>query len=207
MKKIIYIDESGTGGEKSKDQHLVLTACIIDDKDYDKIKRIIKKTRTLPKFRKKITHLSELKFSNSNPEIREHIFKKLNKFNIKVHVIYINNKKTYPRIHEKGGIPNIYNMLIRNLIGNIIEPLEIPFEIILDRCLSKFQIIQFQKYINQYFKGVEIFHKDSQEEPLLQVVDFLCGAFGYKFNSGKEDCDRYINIIKDITPKPPRKFY
>ncbi|MCA9496333.1 MAG: DUF3800 domain-containing protein [Nanoarchaeota archaeon] len=206
MKKIIYIDESGTGGRNSKNPYFVLTACIIDDKDYDKIKRIIKKTRTSPKFRKKISHLPELKFSNTNPEIREHIFNQLIKFNIEVHTIYIDNKKTYSRIHENGGIPNIYNRLVINLLGDIIESLEIPFEIILDRCLSKSQIEKFQKDINQYFKGPEIIHKNSEEEPLLQIVDFLCGAFGYKFNSNREDNNRYVNIIKNIIVKE-RKFY
>ncbi len=207
MKKIIYIDESGAGGENSKDSYLVLTACVINDVDYDKIKRIIKKTKSLPKFRNKIVNLPEVKFSNTNPEVRDHIYEKLIQYQIEVYVIYIDNKNTYKRIHKNGGIPLVYNMLVRNLLGDIITDMEEPFEIIMDRCFSKSQIKEFQEYVNEYFKGPNVLHKDSQEEPLLQIADFLCGAFGYKFNSGRKDQDRYTNKIKPIIAKEPRRFY
>ena len=94
MKRIIYIDESGTGGQNSKEEYLILIALVIDDFDYDRLKRVIKKTRMSSKFRNKIVNLSELKFSNTNPEIRDYIFDKLIQYNIEVHVIYIDNKNS-----------------------------------------------------------------------------------------------------------------
>ena len=77
----------------------------------------------------------------------------------------------------------------------------------MDRCFNKVQIKEFQEYVNEYFKGPEVLHKDSKEEPLLQLADFVCGAFGYKFNSKREDCNRYVDKIKIKLTREPIRFY
>ena len=42
-------------------------------------------------------------------------------------------------------------------------------------------------------------YKDSQQDPGIQITDFVCGAFGYKYNTRKlgTDASHYVNLFKE----------
>ena len=77
--------------------------------------------------------------------------------------------------------------------------------ICLDRAMSLSQRENFESYIKTEFlsifnrlPNVKIIHENSKENPALQALDFICGAFGYKYNTAKlkDDAELYTNIIK-----------
>ena len=72
--------------------------------------------------------------------------------------------------------------------------------------MSKKQRDNFEQYIKTEFLSIfkvipelNIIHENSQDDEGLQVVDFVCGAFGYKYNTAnlKGDFQRYVDIFKD----------
>ncbi len=71
--------------------------------------------------------------------------------------------------------------------------------------MSPLQRKNFENYIQTefYYKfnelpTIEIKHENSNGNEALQVIDFICGAFGYKYNTRelKDDAKRYTDIIK-----------
>ena len=50
--------------------------------------------------------------------------------------------------------------------------------------------------IFSYLPDVEIRHENSLDSFGLQIVDFIAGAFGYKYNESKDNL-KYIILIKE----------
>jgi len=64
----------------------------------------------------------------------------------------------------------------------------------------------FENYIKTEFLSifqkipkVKIAHESSTQNECLQVLDFICGAFGYKYNTAKqqEGAGYYTSLIKN----------
>ena len=62
----------------------------------------------------------------------------------------------------------------------------------------------FENYVKTEFlsifnklPNVVITHENSEQNPCLQVLDFACGAFGYKYNTKRlgEDSEIYTRLI------------
>lgn len=71
--------------------------------------------------------------------------------------------------------------------------------------MSKTQVENFESYIKTEFFSIfqeipilDIIHESSQNNGGIQVADFICGAFGYKYNTAKlkGDCEQYTKIIQ-----------
>ncbi|MDP3026280.1 MAG: hypothetical protein Q8N63_01120, partial [Nanoarchaeota archaeon] len=78
--------------------------------------------------------------------------------------------------------------------------------ICLDRCMSISQRENFENYIKTEFFAIfqkipkiSISHESSIQNECLQVLDFICGAFGYKYNTARLDsnAEYYTDLIKN----------
>ncbi len=202
MKSYIYIDESGNLGMNDKNNYFIISALKIpNDKELIKAKRILKKIR-----QRKLKNCPELKFSNTPYKIRKEILMKISQLNVEVHSVIINKKFTKNVLHQK--LPTLYSFLIKILLEKTLNTIENKeLRIILDRCMNKSQRDNFETYVNTEFlelfselPKVIIEHNNSENEGCLQLVDFVSGAFGYKYNYKKlnDSCEEYTDLFRNI---------
>ena len=199
----LYIDESGDLGFSGTGSEYFVITCIRikDEKTNVLYKGIIKEVRQAV-LKKKSKKLSELKFSNSSLLIRERFLTRAAKLDIEVFSLII--KKEFTQQKLKDNLPILYSYLIRVIIDRAVTPSN-DIHICLDKCMSTSQMENFQTYIQTefYFRFKEvpklkIIHENSNCNEALQVTDFICGAFGYKYNTAhvKGDFEHYTNLIK-----------
>ncbi|MEM2131340.1 MAG: DUF3800 domain-containing protein [Candidatus Woesearchaeota archaeon] len=200
----IYLDESGDLGFSERgSKYFILTCVKIDDEKTNILfKRIPKEIRERA-LKKRILKQSELKFSNSTVLIRKRFLTRAAMLNISVYSLIIDKKFTQEKLKE--NLPILYNYLIKILLENVITPKN-KIEICLDKCMSTNQRNNFENYVKteffskfKLFPDLKITHEDSKCNPALQVIDFICGAFGYKYNTAKlmGNCEYYTDIIKN----------
>ena len=82
--------------------------------------------------------------------------------------------------------------------------------------MSPTQRDNFESYIKTEFlfrfkevPNLSIIHENSDSNEALQVIDFICGAFGYKYNHAKlkGDFEHYTNIIKGKIKEERKDFF
>lgn len=199
----MYIDESGDLGLGKRGSKNFIITCvkISDDKTNDKFRRISKKIRQR-KLKKRMKRSCELKFSNCDNTIRQRFLNHAVKLDLEVYTICI--PKEYMNHDLRDNLPVLYNYLIKILLEKIVIDLDRSkqLHIILDKTMSRSQRDNFESYIKTQFFSVFqtlpdliIEHKSSQLDEGLHVIDFICGAFGYKYNSGKSDNTKYTEIL------------
>lgn len=202
----LYIDESGDlGFGKHGSSYFVLTCIKIDDERvHQSFCRIPKKVRQR-KLSKKHKRLAELKFSNSSDAIRNDFLRRVAALDVEIYAVVIPKEKTNNEL--QNNLPILYNYLIKILLEK--PPTRIKSDlhlmICLDRAMSLWQRQNFEAYVKTEFLSiirklpkVEILHENSQQNPCLQVADFVCGAFGYKYNTAQlqAGAEKYLNIVK-----------
>jgi len=203
----LYIDESGDLGFGNNASEYFIIACvkINDDKTNYCFKRIVKKVRQR-KLSKKFKNKSELKFSNSSDLIRTEFLKRAAKLDIEIYSLII--KKEYTNKDLRDNLPILYNYLINILLEKPLTKINNNSNliIILDKCMSPPQRINFEMYTKTKFLSVfnkipslTLTHDNSNSNEGLQVVDFISGAFGFKYNTTgmKGNFNNYTNIIKN----------
>ena len=200
----IFIDESGDlGFSRRGSRYFVLTAVAIDDQEtLKRFQRIPKKIRQR-KLKKRLRKESELKFSNSSTVIREQFLRRASKLPIKVYAVIIKKEYTEKRLRDNLDI--LYNYLLKILLEKALAGMgNRRLTICLDKCMSPKQRENFEQYIKTEFvylfeklPEVRITHEVSDNNPGLQVTDFICGAFGYKYNTTNlgEGSDQFTSII------------
>ena len=203
----IYIDESGDLGFGKKGSKYFIVSCVVIDNEKTRIKfeRIPKKIRQRT-LKKKMKKQAELKFSNSSIRVRKEFLEKASKLDIKIYSVIIKKELAKKQLRENLSI--LYNYLLKILFEKSLKKINQKQKLIifLDKCMSPAQRENFENYIKTeffyYFKKmpeVKINHELSHSIPGLQVVDFICGAYGYKYNTAKlkGDYDHYVKIIKN----------
>jgi len=202
---IIYVDESGDMGMSNGSDYFIITAVKMEECDNTKYCRIPKEIRQKG-LKKKTKKIAELKFSNSSVLIREMFLKRIANINLNVYSLIINKELTQQKL--KDNLPILYNYLIKILLEKVLVDIDKShkLKICLDKCMSPNQKMNFENYLKTEFfslfnviPDVEIVHEISYNDQGLLVTDFICGSFGYKYNTAKlkGDCDCYTNIIKD----------
>ena len=202
----IYLDESGdlVFGKRGRPYFVITCVKIDDEKVNEEFCRIPKKVRQQKL--KKHQKIGELKFSNSNDQIREAFLKRAAKLPLEIYSVVVSKEKTNHELQR--NLPILYNYLIKILLEAPLFRIKnkLHLMICLDRAMSRSQRENFETYIKTQFLSifqqlpkVEIRHESSEYNSCLQVIDFICGAFGYKYNTKhqKDDCERYVEIIKD----------
>jgi len=215
--KYIYIDESGDLGfsEKSSRYFIIACAVIDDDKTHIQFKRIPKKVK-IKKIDKKTRKNAEIKFSNSSPHIRKFFLEAANRLPIRIYALILNKKHARQKI--VSNIPVLYNYLIGVLLENASydQLMKGKLTICLDRCMSRDQIGNFEMYAKteflkkfNNFPDFSITHESSSSNECLQVVDFICSAFGYKYNRMglRKGCDEYTKIFQGKIALEYRDFF
>jgi Protein of unknown function (DUF3800) len=205
----VYIDESGDLGFTERGSDYFVIACVkVDDDETNKnLQRIPKKIRQR-KLRKKYHKCPELKFSNSSSLIREQFLSRAARLNIEVYSVII--KKEYTQEKLRNNLPILYNYILKILLEKPLSRIgkNNSLTVFLDKCMSKTQVENFENYVKTEFlsifqeiPNVEIIHESSQNNGGIQVADFICGAFGYKYNTAKlkNDYNRYTDIVQPRT--------
>ena len=203
----LYLDESGDLGFGDGGSKYFIISCVKldDEKSRNQIRRIPKKIRQR-KLSKKHQKSPELKFTNSSKLIREQFLNRAAKLDIEIYSLVIQKEFTQNKLRD--NLPVLYNYLLKILLEKPLNRLgkDGLLNICLDKCMSKSQCENFESYIKTEFLSifkeipqVKIVHESSQNNSCLQVIDFICGAFGYKYNTRnlKGDHDHYTNLIKD----------
>jgi hypothetical protein len=167
--------------------------------------RIPKKIRTR-KLKKKLKGTPELKFSNTTDTIRAAFLKAAAKPDIDIFCIAVRKNSIPKALRENPQV--LYNYFAKQLLEEAFSSLDKSRKLLvcIDRCMSASQTKAFEQYIQTEFYAtfreipeVRIVHEDSKCSPALQVVDFICGAFGYKYNVKKlgEGCEKFTGIIRN----------
>lgn len=205
----LYIDESGDlGFGKSGSDFFIITCVKINDEKMDfAFKRIAKKVRQR-KLSKKFKETPELKFTNSSEIIRNEFLARAVKLDIEIYSLIIKKEHTKKELQE--NLPILYNYLISILLEKPLTKVDDGYEltIYLDKCMSPSQRSNFENYAKTKFFSIfkripkiTLIHDNSASNAGLQTIDFICGAFGYKYNTAKlkGDFDKYVKIIKSRT--------
>ena len=196
--KYIFLDESGElGFKRSSSKYFVITLLSCDGGEIYALRRIIRKVRERI-IKKKLKRYPEIKGNNSTDKIRKEVLERFIKTNSEIFAIILEKSKVYEYLKDKKN--KLYNY-ISNLILN-----ECSFDdsfvcLVVDKSKSNRSLREdFDNYIsrklnekNQVCK-LSIKHENSQNEAVLQVLDFISWAV---FRNYEYQDSRFIEIIKD----------
>ncbi len=201
----IYLDESsnlgGLGANASEDDPYFLLAALVVTEDLP-IERCIKNIRRR-KIKKKYKKASELKFSNSNENIRRRVLECIGGTNNDVAYSLLRKDQVTEGLQDKPQI--VYNYLCKQLLYRIIGKYQVhttPFvEIVVDKSLYGVQRENFNDYVGgRIGEGIsvdiEVTHVDSRQCPCVQAVDFVAGAISRKYRNG--DDSYYLKIKQRV---------
>ncbi len=198
--KYIFLDESGELGfsfNKGSSKFFTITLLVCGIKEEQELQRVIKKVRERI-LKKKLKQSPEIKWNNSNEDIKKNVFQRLEKINFEIFTIILDKSKVYDYLKEKKH--KLYNYLSQLIIAECST--EDKFEIIVDRSKNKRSLRDdFNNYIRNHLinkcSNLEIKHEDSKSNGGLQVLDFISGAIfnKYEFNN----LDYYNKITEKIT--------
>lgn len=203
----IYIDESGDLGFtlRSSDYFVIVAVKLTDEKTNTSYCRILKKVRERG-LKKKFMETGELKFSNSSDYIRKAFLQRVAKFNLSIYALII--RKEFTKIDLRENVRVLYNYLVKILLEKVLIEVNKKEKLIIciDKCIPFSKIENFETYIQTEFLSIysvlpkfSINHESSVQNEGLQVTDFVCGAFGYKYNTKnlESGCDEYTKIIQN----------
>ncbi len=198
----IYLDESGNlgCGQGSSDYFVI---AVIIAKNPDEMKRCILKVRK-QKLRKKYKEIPELKWHNSSTTIRKRLLKLVGGKDVEIAYALLRKKQLYENLKNQPKV--IYNYLCGQLVSKIFEKYGAKsLEIIIDRSLYGSDRTRFDEYLayktlitgkncGSSDLSISVRHMDSQQEPCLQVVDFIAGAIHSSIRDKKSE---YISTLKN----------
>ena len=204
----IYIDESGNlgglGASSSKsDLYFVLVALIV--RDDLPIRRCIKDIRR-KKIKKKYRKTSELKFNESDDNIKRRVLECIGQTDNDIgYALMSRAYQTCPPYQYETWDPSgIYTDICKKLIHRIIVDYRIigSVEVFIDKSLYGTQREKFDRFladrtglVEPYRLGrIRISHVDSKRCPCIQAADFIAGAIGRRY---RDNDDRYYQKIQD----------
>lgn len=195
--RYIFLDESGDLGfnfDKGSTKYFIITLLVCEVHEEQELQRIIKKIRQRI-LKKKLKKSPEIKWNNSNENIKQKVFQKLEKIDFKIFTIILDKTKVYEYLKKKKH--KLYNYLSNLIITEC--SIDGKFRLIVDRSKNKRSLRDdFDNYIRDNLKrecaNLSIKHKDSKSSGGLQVLDFISGAI---FNKCEFNNLEYYNKIKD----------
>jgi hypothetical protein len=196
----IYLDESGNfgglGANASKEDPYFVLAALMVREDLP-IMRCVKNIRRR-KIKKKYKKTSELKFSNSDDNIRRKVLECIGKTDNDVAYALLRKCQVNEGLQDKPQI--VYNYLCKQLLYRIIGKYQAValVEIIVDKSFYGVQRENFNDYLEgRIGRGISVdigvTHVDSKQCPCVQAVDFVAGAISRKY---RDDDDSYFLKIE-----------
>lgn len=200
----LFVDEAGDLGF-SKNSTNVFVVCYMATEKPEKLRKCANRLRKRLRVRKRYSKIGEFKFSRDDEYIRKKLLEAIVGENLEVGYMVIDKKFVKTKLKENPSI--LYNYLVVHyILTNILAKQDIgEIEFIIDKSLSK----QSRERFDEYFRNkldwkqlVEkgrippkylITHENSQNDPCLQIVDYLAGAAFSKFEHGDS---QYYDIIK-----------
>ena len=199
----VFVDEAGDLGFNLRSSKTFVVS-YFTTQDSQRIrtdtKRLLKRINN--KYKRKI---SEFKFSKDSCEIKNRFFNLIKEMDICIGYVAIEKRAVKDELKDKPLI--LYNYLIVNYpITNILSRYNLTkISFILDKNLTK----EARRMFDDYLKGkvswksflmskdepaINICHLDSQEDPCIQVADYLADAIFSKFEHNN---NIYYDLIKD----------
>lgn len=196
--KCMFLDESGDQGfnfDKGSTRFFVITLLVCGVKEQLPLQRIIKKKVRERTLKKKLRESSEIKWSNSNEQIKEKVFKGIKNIDFEVFAIILNKPRVYGYLRDEKH--KLYNYLSKLIIAEC--SVNGSVELVVDRSKNKRSLRDdFDNHIKNNFgresTNFKIKHEDSKSNGVLQILDFISGAIFHKYES---DNLEYYNKIKD----------
>ncbi|GBC73086.1 hypothetical protein HRbin04_00482 [archaeon HR04] len=195
-----FIDESGDLGFTDKSSpYFVIASVIIEDNDIGSIRQAIKRLLKCINIKKK-SKISEFKYSRDSIDVKKRFLEKIidnNNLNFKIGYVAIDKTAVKDELKYKKDI--LYNFAVIHYTSDHILRHYNPTQLtlIIDRSLGKEKINAFNEYANKKVDhltsqqgiirpSVKIVHKDSKDEPLLQLADYIAGILYAKLVNKKE---------------------
>lgn len=166
------------------------------DKTNKQLQNIIKRARKRA-VKKKLKSLSEIKFHDSDERTRIYVLKEIAKHNVKIVVVVIDKEGRVVK-----DTPLNYGIAVAATIAEMLSVYPV-LNLTLDKKFTKpKQEAEFLKYAQETVekltpknKSVVINPpKDSKQDSLLQLADFVAGAIQAKYNNKDS---HYVEVIKD----------
>lgn len=200
----LFVDEAGDLGF-SKNSTCVFVVCYIATENPETLRKCVNRLRKRLRVRKIYSKIGEFKFSRDDEYIRKKLLEVIARENLEVGYIVIDKKSVKAKL--KDSPPVLYNYLVVHyILTNVLAKQDIGgIKFIIDKSLSKQSRERFDEYFRNKLdwkqlveKGrippkYSITHENSQNDPCLQIVDYLAGAAFAKFEHGDS---QYYNIIK-----------
>jgi Protein of unknown function (DUF3800) len=207
---LIYLDESGNLGgfgsnTSEQNPYFVLAALIVED-DLP-IKRCIKEIRR-KKIKKRYKRTSELKFSESDDNIKRRVLECIGRTNSDIGYALLRKASVTQRYRSShyGTVDRlscIYNDICKRLVYKIITDSGAsgPVDVIIDKSLYGIQRAYFDSYLADRtglvvpasVGEVRVSHVDSRRCPSIQAADFIAGAISRKY---RENDELYYKMIQ-----------
>lgn len=191
----VFVDESGDLNFGDSDSNYFIMAALATN-NLREIELLMKrkKSRLFSNYGK----ISELKFYNSNDEIRKRVLNGLARKDFSISALIVEKESIHDHLRNKKNI--YYGYISQILLSTIACNDASCIDLIIDRSMPKKQRGEFNTYVKYKlepkFKDLEIRpqHLDSKSSYGLQAVDFIAGAIFQKFENSNP---AYFNIIKD----------
>jgi hypothetical protein len=205
----LYLDESGDLGfdfvNKKPSKFFTITILALSSQSSNRqliktVELTLRRKLNGPNNRKRIVR--ELKATGTTLDVKKYFFKKAKGIRFGIYSITLNKKKVYERLTREKS--RVYNYVARKVLD------QIPFErnngerveLILDRCMGKPEIEEFNSYIRRQLEGrlspnipLDIYHRLSHEHEGLQAADLFCWGIFQKYE--RNNTDWYDVFAKD----------
>ncbi len=201
----IYLDETGSLTESDGKYFIVATYTVSDPR---RIVRAFRKWQKA-KFPRKLRLQAEVKFNDPhvNEDLRLRTLQHFANQDIRIFYTYLKKSNIPQEYYRKGKVTEtgfLYTEIVRATLELYLPITESPVTIVRDqRTLKGVSVEQFNEILKASLLprlpakvALEIQSVDSTTSPLVQVSDWLCGAFA-RYHEGKDMGEQFYNILKN----------
>ena len=189
-----FVDESSSLNNEAK-FFCVAILCTSHDQKVG-LKRVLKKTRQ-KLLKSQLRKLPELKFSNSRENVRIFVLSELAKLKVVVGVLVVDKGS-----RQVLDTPENYGLVVGSLVERLMRFYGAIILNLDKRYTSPAQTERFMNVCQSFIThesvaGTVLFNPpvESKENQFVQLVDFVAGAFNYKYNRGDS---QYVNLFRKL---------
>jgi len=192
MSKILFLDESGDLGLNGSNYFLV-SVILLDRKDYEKLKKILKKIKN--KF-KNLHKSDELKANKMTNRVKLEILRKTSNINYKIYSIVFNKNNVNNKLFlKKNKVNNVYIEIVSELFRKNTFEICQTFEF--DKFVPSNHELLFQEKIlhilgNESKNSLKFLY--SQQSKGIQFVDLIAWTLFQNFEYKNK---KFLELIEN----------